>query len=977
MAVFRVVCLFALLLWAVASLGAETVDFDHGWKFRYFGKNVPAETSKIAKADSVQNGHPASAAVDGNRTTRWCANDGKPGHNITISVRQPRKVETVRIVWENDRTKQVVVELAAKTGKARRKISTQGNTSDVAVGGRVLNSVVIRVNGTGDGNWASIYEVELLDAEGHILPIADSSPDCPDEAKLKFDDSAFRSVQLPHDWAIESRFLPEEPNETGKLPWVGYGWYRREFRLREDFDPEKQRYYLDFDGVMANPQIYVNGHKAGEWAYGYMPFRVDMTPYLRAGQTNVVAVRVHNLPLSTRWYPGAGIYRHVTLERTQAVHLARWGVYVTTPDVSDTAATLNIETTICNTSKTDVVLSVQQQVEKSRVLEREVRVPAGEEYTLQQTLQLPNPRLWSCSTPNLYKLNTTIKQGTKVLESRVTSFGVRTIDWRPDGFYLNGERVYLKGVCEHHDLGPLGAAFHSRGYERKIEILKSMGCNSIRMTHNPPAREVLELCDRHGMLVIDELFDIWKAQKYDKKNGYHVLWPDWWKRDVRNFMLRDRNHPCIIAWSGGNEVPEMARGDGAEVSAALRDEMQKYDSTRPFTAGNNELAARYNGFGDTQGVYGFNYKPSHYREYGDNRPNMPFYASETASCVGTRGVYVFPLRWGKDGGYVGEGSVPFQVSAYGLSAPGWANCPDVEFAAQDANPRVAGEYVWTGFDYIGEPTPYNQDPSIENNFKHLSPAERKKKMAEFAKLGNKAPSRSSYFGIIDLAGLPKDTYYLYQSRWKPELKQAHLLPHWNWPDRKGKVTPVMCFSSGDEAELFLNGKSQGIRRKGEGPTFNQSGVTVSKNGYRFVWEDVRYEPGELHVVVRKDGKPWAEAKRSTTGRAARVKAEADRSTISGDGRDLSYVTLSVLDSKGRVVPTDCRKVRFKVTGAAEFAGACNGNPIDHTCMQDEKQRFFNGHIVVVLRGKRKAEGKAVLQVQADSLPPVELNINVE
>lgn len=796
------------------------------------------------------------------------------------------------------------------------------------------------------------------------------------EAMPGFDAKGFRKVQLPHDWAIESKFLPEEPNETGKLPWAGYGWYRREFNIPADFDAETERYYLDFDGVMSSPQVFVNGKKAGEWAYGYTSFRVDMTPHLRAGKKNVVAVLAGNRPLSTRWYPGAGIYRHVWLEKTEPVHIDQWGVYVTTPKVTADLATVSVETTVRNTGKKQAVITVMQRVDAERAEAKKVTLEPGASQTVKQTLQLKKPQLWSCETPHLYTLETMLHADGKALERRETQFGVRHIQWKPEGFFLNGERVQLKGVCEHHDLGPLGAAFHERAYERKIEMLKNMGCNAIRMTHNPPAPQVLDLCDKHGMLVIDELFDIWQLKKYDKTNGYHIYWKEWWQKDVRQFMLRDRNHPCIIAWSGGNEVPEITAKGGAEVAERLRDEMKRYDSTRPFTVGTNAADGAYNGFGDKQDAFGFNYKPGRYADYVKKRPKMPFYGSETASCLGTRDTYVFPLRWDVQGGYKGEGVIPFQVSAYGVSAPGWGYCPDVEFTVQDAVPNVAGEFVWTGFDYLGEPTPYNQDPSIENNIKHLPPAERKAVMREYRKLGNKAPSRSSYFGMIDLAGFPKDTYFLYRSRWNPQARYAHLLPHWNWPGREGQVTPVMCFSSGDEAELFLNGKSLGVRRKGEGGHFTQAGVKVCKNGHRFVWEDVVYAPGELKVEVRKNGQPWAVATRVTTGKAVAVEAEVDRTEISGDGHDLAYIALSVVDADGYVVPTDCRKITFSIDGPAELVGFCNGNPIDQTCMQDPKQEFFNGRIVAVVRSKRKASGKATVLIKAANLPEKRVSVTV-
>lgn len=965
-----------LLVWGTAvACAGERETFDFGWKFKYFGSGDPDEMGSPAKADSSQAGHEAHLAIDGNMSTRWCAADGKPGHSLSVRTGFQKKVKSIVIDWENDIPQKVTLTCAVPkegtTGLVRveKSFRKEGRQSVVKLG-RVLNHVQVTVNGTGRRSWASIREITFLDEDGKAMkPTWVGSVENP--ARPDYRDKGFRRVQLPHDWAIESPFLKDEPNETGKLPWNGYGWYRKSFDVPADFSPEKERWFLDFDGVMSCPKVYVNGHLAGEWAYGYTSFRVDATPWLRPGR-NLIAVRASNKPLSTRWYPGAGIYRHVWLEKTSPVHLARWGVFVTTPEISEKEAVVKVRTTVNNTGTEAATLTVRQEVEGVAASPVEVRVEAGASREVEQELRLPNPKLWSCETPRLYAVKTTVEQGGKSVDTRETTFGVRSIEWRPDGFFLNGKRVQLKGVCEHHDLGPLGTAFYERGFERKIEILRRMGCNSIRTSHNPPAPEALDLCDRYGILVIDELFDIWKHQKYDKVNGYHLFWPQWWKKDVRNFVLRDRNHPCIIAWSGGNEITEITSSDGPQISLELREEFRKYDTTRPYTAGVNAAVGAWNGFGDTLDVFGYNYKPSQYDEYSNRRPNMPFYASETVSCVATRGVYFFPLSWNINGG-----ARAFQVSAYGLYAPGWAYCPDAEFTAQERNGKIAGEYVWTGFDYLGEPTPYNQDASNIGNFQGASEEEKAAAMAHLKAMGDKAPSRSSYFGIIDLAGFPKDTYYLYQSQWAPEVRQAHILPHWNWQGREGEKTPVMVFSSGDEAELFLNGVSQGVRRRGEGETFRQARVTVGKNAYRFTWEDVVYQPGELKVVVKKDGKPWATAQRSTTGKSVRVTAEVDRDSIIGDGRDLSYIELSVVDDKGREAPTDCRKVSFRVEGPAKLIGFCNGNPIDQTCMQDMNQSFFNGKIVAVLRGERGRSGKAVVTVKAAGLPEKKVMVMVK
>ncbi len=955
-----------------AALAGERESFDFDWKFKYFGNKEPAGSISPAQASASQPGHGAAYAVDGNPATRWCAPDGKTGYSIKVTPGTKAKVKTIEVKWEKANSFEVDTEIIS--GKAKRtttKVLQNEDTLRINVGNRPIRSFKLKVTkGTSESVWASIREITFLDADGNAIELKPGLAAKDSPVSEQYDDDDFKRVQLPHDWAISSPFLKDKPNETGKLPWDGWGCYRKTFVLPEDFDAENERYYLDFDGVMSNPKVYVNGRLAGEWAYGYNSFRVNLTSHLRPGK-NLVAVMASNLPLSTRWYPGAGIYRHVWLEKTGPVHLAHWPVYVTTPEIGDDKATVCVHTRVVNTSKKKCTVTIKQSVRKTEASPEKITLQPGEEREVVQELQLRKPRLWSCEKPNLYTLKTTLLADDDTeLDSHQTRFGVRSIEWNADGFYLNGKRVQIKGVCEHHDLGPLGAAFHTRGYERKIEILKEMGCNSIRMTHNPPAPEVLDLCDKHGILVIDELFDIWEAQKYDKVNGYHIYWPNWWKKDVKNFMLRDRNHPCIIAWSGGNEVPELNTARGREVSSMLRQEIREYDTTRPYTVGSNAPASVSNGFAETVDIFGFNYKPDMYADFRMRHPQLPVYGSETNSCVASRDTYFFPLGW-----KVGDGARSFHVSSYGLSAPGWGTSPDIEMSALQRNPHVAGEYVWTGFDYLGEPTPYNQDASNIGNFHGASEAEKRAAMEQLRAMGNKAPSRSSYFGIIDLAGFPKDTYYLYRSHWAPEKKTCHILPHWNWKGREGQATPVMVYTSGDEAELFLNGKSQGVRRRGEGDSYTQK-LTVGKNDFRFVWENVVYQPGTLEVRVKKDGKPWAKATRSTTGKAVEVEAVADRDTIAGDGQDLSYISLSLVDSKGRVVPTDCRDVSFSITGPAKLVGFCNGNQTDHTSMVSKDQRFFNGRIVAVVRGNREKSGTAKVTVKAKGLPEVSVPITV-
>lgn len=798
----------------------------------------------------------------------------------------------------------------------------------------------------------------------------------PGHIELPADEGDFKSVQLPHDWAIESNFLPNEPNETGKLPWNGYGIYVKTFNIPESYNLKRRKIFLDFDGVMQRPEIYVNGHKAGEWKYGYASFRIDMTPYLVNGN-NKVHVCVSNPPRSTRWYPGAGIYRNVWIENAPLNHLAYNGVYVTTPSVDEKVAVVRIETTVDNDGDMPARRTIRNMI-NNQIVEKAIELKPHESVTIEQEFRINKPKLWSVERPELYTLITEVVNSQQtVLDSKKTKIGLRKIEWKRDGFYLNGKRVALNGVCEHHDLGCLGAAFYTRGYERKIRKLKEMGVNSIRMTHNPPAPEVLDLCDKMGILVIDELFDIWKHQKVDKVWGYHRYWPEWWQKDVRNFVMRDRNHPSVIAWSGGNEVPENHTNckDGRDVSKMLREEFRKYDTTRPYTVGTNDPAGMDNGFAETQDVFGFNYKPHLYAQFRRKYPNQPIYGSETCSAISSRDEYFFPYRWGQ-----GSGNRNYQVSSYGQCAVPWGNVADQEWAMHEANEFVAGEYVWTGFDYLGEPTPYNLDASNVNNFNDLPQAERAVMMKKLEETAGRAPSRSSYFGLIDLAGFPKDNFYLYQSHWRSDLPMAHILPHWNWPGREGQVTPVVVYSSGDEAELFVNGKSQGTRKRGEKRygNFTQKTITVGRNDYRFVWEEVIYEPGKVEVVVKKNGKMWAKAKRETTGNAVKVIAEVDHKTLNNKGHDIAHIELTLVDEKGNQVPTDSRKVSFEVKGeAAKLIGFCNGDATDWTSMQSDKQKFYNGRILAVLRGERGAEGEVSVIVKAEGLAAIDIPFTIK
>ncbi|MEO6992284.1 MAG: beta-galactosidase GalB, partial [Lacunisphaera sp.] len=685
---------------------------------------------------------------------------------------------------------------------------------------------------------------------------------------FSFDDRTWRALDLPHDWAIEGPFDQSLSGETGKLPWAGIGWYRKHFTTpRLDGG---QRLTLQFDGAMENALVWCNGIFVGGWPYGYTSWQVDLTDAVRPGADNVIAVRLDNLSDSSRWYPGSGLYRNTWLETTPPIHLAPWGVAVTTPEISTDAALVNVAVEICDDTGNVEDMKIKQKVWENDPSLHELLVrhrifladdagrPVGEPMAFGEsapvgihdgyralataTLTVPHPQLWDLTHPVRYVLETTVSAAGKIVDRAQTPFGIRSAVFTADrGFLLNGKVVRLQGVCLHHDLGALGAATNTSAWERRLRLLKAMGCNAIRTSHNPPAPELLDLCDRLGFVVMDEAFDSWEVAK--KPNGYNLRFVEWHEKDLKAMIRRDRNHPSVVLWSIGNEVGEQTFPEAWHWGRRLTALAHEEDPSRPTTSAFCVDNAAAIGLQTTVDVMGFNYRPYLYADFHHRHPLQPLVGTETASTVSTRGDYFFPISENKL-----HGLADFQVSSYDLSAGDWATLPDVEFRGQDENPSVAGEFVWTGFDYLGEPTPYLD---VMTTLPVMSyPVAQKEKAREFAATGKVAvPSRSSYFGILDLAGFPKDRYYLYQARWRPDLPMAHILPHWNWPERVGQVTPVHVYSSGDEAELFLNGKSLGRKKRG---TFE----------YRFRWDEVVYEPGQLKVVVYKNGRPWTTAEES-------------------------------------------------------------------------------------------------------------------
>ena len=804
-------------------------------------------------------------------------------------------------------------------------------------------------------NWVAATGNEyVVDGAKPARPAGNVGEDVP-YTRSNFDDSSWRQLNLPHDWGIEGDFQQALPGDTGKRPWAGVGWYRKHFRL-DEADKDKQ-IYIDFDGAMSHSAVWLNGKFVGGWPYGYASFRLDLTPYLEYGKENVLSVRLDNPPESSRWYPGSGLYRNVWLVKTATVHVGHNGTYVTTPEVSTEAASVNVKATLDDDLAVPVSVKVRTSVYKMVASKRSASPAASSAWTtvdlaphagqpIESVLHIAKPDLWSVASPNLYTAVTQIEQNGKIVDTYETNFGIRTIKFDADkGFILNGKHIYIKGVCDHHDLGALGTATNIRALERQIEILKEMGVNAIRTSHNPPSPELLDLADRMGILILDEAFDAWTGSK--RKNDYSTLFKDWHEKDMRAFIRRDRNHPSVILWSIGNEIREQ-RPEGHPVAIMLAKIVHDEDPTRLVTAAANGGDSAYNGFQKTVDVFGFNYKPQEYAKFHGLEPNKPIISTESASTVSSRGEYYFPVSDDK-----AKGGWNHQVSSYDLYAPRWATPPDVEFAGQDKTPAVGGEFVWTGFDYLGEPTPYDNDTATLLNF--TDPTEQAAAAATVKAGGKiKSPSRSSYFGIVDLCGFKKDRFYIYQAHWRPDLPMAHILPDWNWPDRVGQVTPVHVYTSGDEAELFLNGKSLGRKK-------------LAEFQYRFRWDDVVYQAGELRVVAYKDGKKWAEDVVKTTDAASQITTTADHANIKADGSDLSFITVRITDKNGLTVPRMKNRIKFEIAGPGEIVAVDNGDATDLESFQSTNRRAYNGMALVIIRSIKGRSGKITLKASAAGL----------
>lgn len=772
------------------------------------------------------------------------------------------------------------------------------------------------------------------------------------------DDTSWRQLNLPHDWAIEGPFDAKNNARNGGLPIDGIAWYRKHFTV-EKSNANKQ-ISIEFDGVMDNSKVYINGNFVGERHYGYSGFECDLTPFIKFNEDNVIAVQLSPEILSERWYPGAGIYRSVRLKINNKVHIPQWGTFITTPKITTEQATVNVETKVKNASNSKkegvletVILDNNGNQVASNTLPFSLNKTSEEKQN--QSITVPNPNLWDIGRPILYTAISRVKIDNQLVDEYSTEFGIRTIAFKKEGFYLNGKAVELNGVCMHHDLGPLGAAVNYRATERQMQIMMDMGANALRTSHNPPSTEMLQVCDRLGIVVIDEAFDEWKEAKVP--NGYHKYFDQWAETDLRDMIKRDRNHPSVIMWSIGNEILEQGKKDGWKIAKMLNDIAHDEDDSRPTTAGFNYYPAAFkNKLAYQIDVVGVNYKPAYYSEIREQNPDMIFYGSETSSQTSTRGYYDLPQDYDvkRD---------TRQVSSYDVTVgPPWAYSPDVEFDLQEQNPHSLGEFIWTGFDYLGEPTPYGGRDNSTNGY-----------------WNDDWPSHASYFAPVDLCGFPKDRFYLYQSQWTTE-PMVHVLPHWNWEGKEGQTIPVYSYTNCDEVELFVNGKSYGKKVKGEDLTdvFTEySGFKkgVYKSKYRLSWH-VPYQAGSLKVVGYKNGKAVTTKEIKTAGKPAKIKLTADRTTIDADSKDLSFITVEVVDKDGNLCPNAENLVTFKVEGNGNLEAVGNGNSASLESFQKDHIKAFYGKCLAILKSNQTA-GSLSITASAEGINTTTITIETK
>lgn len=774
----------------------------------------------------------------------------------------------------------------------------------------------------------------------------------------------WQQVRVPHDWAIYGPFdrandlqeVAVEQNgetektiktgRTGGLPFIGKGTYKTTLEIP---DTTGRSFTLVFDGAMSNSKVKLNGKQVGAWPYGYNSFYVNLdNADLRPGANDLV-VELENYEKASRWYPGAGLYRNVHLISTDKVHIPVWGTYVTTPKVTKEYASVNLKLRIDGAKqfaewpygeKVGVKTVIYSPDGKEVASDNSTYVARGQEFA--QNFLVEKPELWSPETPALYTAKTTLTVDGKDVDTYSTRFGIRSIEYIPSkGFFLNGEPTKFKGVCNHHDLGPLGAAVNKSALRHQVELLKDMGVNAIRTSHNMPAPELVELCDELGMMMMVEPFDDWGFRP-KSPNGYGAVFNEWAERDITNMVEQYRNNPSVVMWSIGNEVPSQWGPVGMEELEMLQGLVHKLDPTRPVTCGMDQIGSVLdNGFAAALDIPGFNYKPQFYDSIYARLPQQLVLGSETASTVSSRGVYHFPVVFPGADGHNVVMHPDNQCSSYDVESCSWSNIPDLDFARDDDHDWVIGQFVWTGFDYLGEPSPYDTDAW---------------------------PSHSSVFGIIDLASLPKDRYYLYRSQWNKADTTLHVLPHWNWAGREGQVTPVMVYTNFPKAELFINGKNQGMREK------NDSTV---QNRYRLMWMETLYEPGELKVVAYdKDGRPAAEKIVKTAGKPHHLVLTPNRESLEANGDDLLYVTVQVADKDGNIVPTDSRMVKFKVDGAGAFEATANGDPTCVLPFQNPEMKLFSGAATAILRSG-KTPGTLRLRATAHGVKAAELTVPVK
>ncbi len=809
-------------------------------------------------------------------------------------------------------------------------------------------------------------------------------------SQVGFNDSKWKKVKVPHDWAISGPFdkdidkqtvaieqngekqATEKTGRSGALPWIGEGWYRTSFKV----DKESQRVVLNFDGAMAEPEVYVNGEKVGEWKYGYTPFNIDVTGVVNGDDSpNTLAVHLKNVEESSRWYPGAGLYRPVTLIQTGTCHILDWGINVETQEWrgAENAATIRLSADIANESGCIVRFSTQGktidvtpvvpttarwftsngQIKEMNLVYVDMRARAH----AATEISLEDVECWSPEHPQLYDLTVSIiADGGKgeVLDTKTVKYGIRTVEVSEEngGFMLNGEIRKFKGVCLHHDLGMLGTAVNKAALIRQVKLLKSMGCDAIRTSHNTPSQMQMEVYDSLGMMVMAESFDMWEWPKC--KNGYSRFYKNWWGRDLQNLVMANRLHPSIVMWSIGNEISEQGAKEGNRMAREMQNFVHFLDPTRPVTSGMDRIDdAISSGFAQVLDIPGINYRTHRYEAAHEKLRHGFVLGSETASTISSRGVYKFPVKR-FDGKAYDDG----QCSSYDMEACWWSNVPEEDWLLQEDKDWVIGEFVWTGFDYLGEPTPYDEY----------------------------WPSRSSYFGIFDLAGLPKDRYYLYRSHWNPDEKTIHLVPHWTFPGREGEVTPVYCYTNYPTAELFVNGKSQGRIskntevKKGAGKDGRISDVNdPAIDRYRLRWNNVKYEPGGLKVVVYdENGKEVGTQTVKTAGAAAQIQLTGDLGAavkpLKADGEDMTFITVNILDKDGILVPDADNSIQVSVTGAADFKGICNGDATSTEVFSKPTMKTFHGQLVIGIQSNGK-QGDATIKVTGKGLKPATLTVN--